>query len=148
MAAVASAPRIERSLAGLGEPVKRTTAEQIDRAQLVEGPDALEGEVVLLSNRKGSGERVRGRGEVTLAFPLAKHLERFAGQLVAAAGLRRGQRRTSQRDRHFEVAFAEGHLGGKDLGVTDSATGCRESPGVIELIPRTRPIGGHDGRPS
>ena len=94
-------------------------------------------------------EGVRSRGEVTLAFPLAKHLQRFAGQLVTPAGLRRGQRLASQRDRVVEVAFAEGHLGGKDLGVTGSnATGCRESPGVVELIPRTRPIGGHDGRPS
>ena len=53
-------PGAKRRLTGLGQPVNRTTADQVDRAQLVQCPDALEGEMVLFSNRKGSGERLLG----------------------------------------------------------------------------------------
>lgn len=84
-----------------------------------------------------------------MSFALANDLERLVGQLVAAAGLRPGQRRTSQPDRQIELALAERHSGGQNLKlVTDRVFGRGEAAGVIKLIPSSRPVSGHDGGPS
>ena len=134
----------KRGLAGLGEPVQRTATDQVDGAQLVQDPDTPEAEIVLIGQDQGGGEGLFGRGEVTLAFTLAQHLQRLAGLLVVPPALCRVQGDAGQRGGVVELAFAQSHPGGQNLAVAGDVTGCGQLLGEVELIAGLGPVGGHD----
>jgi hypothetical protein len=76
---------------GHKEAVEGSTAQQVDGAQLVQGPQAPQREPVLLGDLAGLVERRLGRSEVLLACPATQDFERLAGQLGPHDALRVGE---------------------------------------------------------
>ena len=121
---------------------------QIDRAQLVEGPDAPQAKTVLVGQNQRVGEGIVGRGEVTLALTLPEYLQCLTGQLVTSVRLCGGQRPPGQRAGVVKLAFPEGHPGGQHLGFADNASGSGQLLGEAELVAGPRPIGRDDRGPN